>query len=91
MTNRVLRVAAGAVFCSAVLVGAAWADPSVWRYEWPTTDFSKTSVEFDEILSGGPPKDGIPAIDRPQYIDLAAVAEYAIFGSSPQNPSLASP
>ena len=86
MTNRVLRAAAGAVFCSAVLVGAAWADPSVWRYEWPTTDFSKTSVEFDEILSGGPPKDGIPAIDRPQYIDLAAVADYRDFRIEPTEP-----
>ncbi len=28
------------------------------------TDFSKHSVPYAEILSGGPPKDGIPAIDN---------------------------
>ena len=30
-----------------------------------TTDFSKHSVPYSEILSGGPPKDGIPAVDTP--------------------------
>ncbi|SCA55222.1 conserved exported hypothetical protein [Candidatus Terasakiella magnetica] len=46
------------------------ADPNFWKYEWPKTDFSKSSVEFIEILSGGPPKDGIPAIDHPQFIEM---------------------
>lgn len=32
------------------------------------TDFSKHIVPYDEILSGGPPKDGIPAIDEPQFV-----------------------
>jgi hypothetical protein len=36
-----------------------------------TTDFSKRSVPFSEILSGGPPKDGIPAIDAPQFVSVA--------------------
>lgn len=36
--------------------------------EWPKTDFSKRTVEFAEILSGGPSKDGIPAIDRPKFV-----------------------
>jgi len=35
--------------------------------EWPKTDFSKYNVSPDEILSGGPPKDGIPAIDSPKF------------------------
>jgi hypothetical protein len=38
--------------------------------DW-NTDFSKHSVPFDEILSGGPPKDGIPAIDRPDFVSIA--------------------
>ncbi len=33
-----------------------------WR-----TDFSKIAVPAEEIVSGGPPKDGIPAIDRPRF------------------------
>ncbi len=32
-----------------------------------STDFSKHSVPYNEILSGGPPKDGIPAIDVPKF------------------------
>ncbi|RLD34428.1 MAG: hypothetical protein DRI73_03925, partial [Bacteroidetes bacterium] len=32
------------------------------------TDFSNSIISLDEILSGGPPKDGIPAIDNPQFI-----------------------
>jgi hypothetical protein len=34
------------------------------------TDFSKHSVPYSEILSGGPPKDGIPAIDEPKFISI---------------------
>lgn len=34
--------------------------------EW-ATDQSKHSVPLDEITSGGPPKDGIPAIDEPAF------------------------
>ena len=32
-----------------------------------STDFSKHSVPYSEILSGGPPKDGIPSIDAPRF------------------------
>ncbi len=39
------------------------------RYEF-NTDWSKHSVPYEEILSGGPPKDGIPAIDRPQFVSV---------------------
>ncbi len=35
------------------------------------TDFSKHSVPYSEILSGGPPKDGIPAIDNPAFVSVA--------------------
>jgi hypothetical protein len=31
-------------------------------------DFSQHSIPLDEILSGGPSKDGIPAIDRPRFV-----------------------
>jgi len=40
--------------------------------EWPHTDFSRHSVAYDEIVSGGPPKDGIPAIDQPSFGRKAA-------------------
>ena len=56
---------------------SASANPSVWRYEWPKTDFEKTAVEFSEIMSGGPPKDGIPAIDNPQFRPVSEIEDLA--------------
>jgi hypothetical protein len=48
------------------------ADPSLWRNEWPATDFSRNAIEdWSEIVSGGPPKDGIPAITGPKFLDVA--------------------
>jgi hypothetical protein len=41
-----------------------------------TTDFSKHSVPYSEILSGGPPKDGIPSIDEPQFIPVNEADEW---------------
>lgn len=42
-------------------------NPSTWRQQGWKTDFSRTSVPFQEIMSGGPPRDGIPPIDRPKF------------------------
>ncbi|TMV06421.1 DUF3179 domain-containing protein [Ruegeria sediminis] len=54
------------VFFTATMLQAS---PERWRHEWPETDFNRTSVtNWAEILSGGPPKDGIPAIDDPQFL-----------------------
>jgi hypothetical protein len=49
------------------------ADPSRLRVStagWKT-DFTKASVDLAEFLGGGPPKDGIPAIDAPKYESIA--------------------
>jgi hypothetical protein len=48
-------------------MGTSFADPSRWRSEWPRTDFSRHSVAFAEIKSGGPRKDGIPPIHMPRF------------------------
>ncbi|MDE0305558.1 MAG: DUF3179 domain-containing protein [Albidovulum sp.] len=63
----------------AVAPCVAASNPAAWKHEWPNTDFSIHSVEFSEILSGGPPKDGIPAIDFPELI---AVSEEESLGPS---------
>lgn len=49
-------------------VSAASADPNFWQHEWPDTDFGNTSVPWIEVISGGPPKDGIPALSDPNFI-----------------------
>ena len=52
---------------------AVEASPEFWKIEWPKTDFEKTSVDFSEIMSGGPPKDGIPAINDPKFVAVSEV------------------
>ncbi len=37
------------------------------RMGWSNTDFNKTSIDLAEIMSGGPPRDGIPPIDDPKF------------------------
>lgn len=44
---------------------------SQWR-----TDFSRRTVEWEEIRSGGPPKDGIPAIDDPTFESVESAAAW---------------
>jgi hypothetical protein len=41
--------------------------PPEWRREWPHTDFSRHTVPLREVVSGGPPRDGIPPIDEPRF------------------------
>ena len=48
-------------------VGPAGSNERVrgWR-----TNVSKRSIDLSEIVKGGPPKDGIPAIDRPRFVSV---------------------
>jgi len=65
------------VLFAAVLLGLAPAPadaaepPDRWKVAWPETDFSRIAVAPAEILSGGPPRDGIPAITDPAMIPAA--------------------
>ncbi|MEX1156603.1 MAG: DUF3179 domain-containing protein [Chloroflexota bacterium] len=38
-----------------------------------STDFSRHEVPLGEIISGGPGKDGIPAVDEPKFVGVADV------------------
>jgi len=55
-------------------LAAARGAPQLLELQWPATDFSRRSVDLDEIISGGPPKDGIPALDRPRFVAPAAAS-----------------
>jgi hypothetical protein len=46
-------------------------DTAGWK-----TDFSKHTVPLSEFLSGGPGKDGIPAIDEPKFVSVAEAHEW---------------
>ncbi|MGI9175161.1 MAG: DUF3179 domain-containing protein [Rhodothermales bacterium] len=57
-----------------VLQSEAWA-----------TDTDKRSIDLDELQAGGPPKDGIPAIDEPRFVSSAAAEAWL----APQEPVVA--
>ena len=40
------------------------------------TNFEKHSIDYSEIFSGGPPKDGIPAIDAPAFETTSQADEW---------------
>jgi hypothetical protein len=40
------------------------------------TDFRKHCVHYSEIFSGGPPKDGIPAIDAPRFVSVSQATSW---------------
>jgi hypothetical protein len=42
---------------------------------WKTA-FARSSVPLTEFISGGPGRDGIPPIDEPQFLSVAAAAEF---------------
>ena len=64
-----------ALAASAALATAALAGPDGWKHAWPQTDFSKHSIDYVEILSGGPPKDGIPSIDDPKFVPVSEMSD----------------
>ncbi|SMH29708.1 Protein of unknown function [Maritimibacter sp. HL-12] len=59
----------------AVVTSAARADPDAWRHEFPRTDFSNRTIDdWSEIMSGGPGRDGIPALSDPAMIAVEDAA-----------------
>lgn len=54
------------------------ASPAEWKGEgWNRTDFTRHAIEWSEITSGGPPRDGIPPIDEPHFMHVADATEIA--------------
>lgn len=68
-----VRLLAALALCALHASVLAQAPGSV---EWPKTDFEKTLVDFDEIMSGGPPRDGIPSIDNPRFVTTREAAKW---------------
>lgn len=44
---------------------------SSWNTNW-----ERHTIPYNEILSGGPPRDGIPSVDNPIFIDYAEAEEW---------------
>ncbi|WDR06369.1 DUF3179 domain-containing protein [Devosia rhodophyticola] len=66
-----------ALACLIYLASAAFAQAqtSAWSGEGWETDFSQSSIDLSEIISGGPPRDGIPSIDNPRFESADAITD----------------
>jgi len=53
---------------SILTASVAMAQSDRFESSWPNTDFSQATVDFGEVISGGPPRDGIPAILDPTFM-----------------------
>lgn len=83
MPSDLQKVVVVCVIVAVVLVGIITFNaikPEVEDYE--DVEIKTTEDEYDFILrnlvSGGPPKDGIPSIDNPQYISVAEAEELGL-------------
>jgi len=72
------------LICFLAFALPARAYPLDWKREWPRTDFSQSAIDLSEIMSGGPPKDGIPAIDDPRFKMVDQITDLG-----PQEPVIA--
>ncbi|HBY59073.1 MAG TPA: hypothetical protein DEH78_04585 [Solibacterales bacterium] len=66
-----------AILLSPVLAPPAGAQlsPAIWE-----TDLSKRLIDWSELKEEGPPKDGIPSLDKPQFEAVAAAASWLVPG-----------
>jgi hypothetical protein len=66
------------VFCegdddASDLMNTVRSNPNIF---WQETDFCQHSVSYNEIRSGGPPPDGIPPIDNPNFESVEDAADW---------------
>jgi len=46
--------------------------------EWGQTNFCNASIDFSEVIAGGPPKDGIPAVNDPRMESIEEASEWLV-------------
>lgn len=69
----------------ALLSGLAWLWPlsvagqgrNPFAEAWPGTDFTRQTIDLAEVIPGGPPRDGIPALSDPRFIAAATETRLA--------------
>ena len=70
MINLISKITVFALTWLALTTLVALSDPRPQSWENWKTDFDKTNIDVSAIISGGPPKDGIPAINKPKFITI---------------------
>ncbi len=66
--RRLIRALSLSPLALFLVASLAFAQADRFGSGWPNTDFSRTSVDLGEVMSGGPPRDGIPAILDPTFL-----------------------
>jgi hypothetical protein len=68
---------AGALVVAGLVLWSAWPESTPTsataagvRFPWEMDPLPRSLVALDEIVSGGPPPDGIPPIDRPKFVTV---------------------
>lgn len=71
---RLIAITIAAAVCASPLIAQELPPhPVFWDREWSETNFDKTSINsWVEVLSGGPSKDGIPALHDVGFLDASA-------------------
>jgi len=59
--------------------------PSRLQRGWPDTNFCNNQIDFDSVISGGPGKDGIPAVNNPEMQTVEQAQEWL----NPNSPVIA--
>ena len=57
--------------CILPVIAQAQTVPADWQREFPRGDFTRAIIDISEVRSGGPPRDGIPALSDPVMITSA--------------------
>ncbi|MFH0916496.1 MAG: DUF3179 domain-containing protein [bacterium] len=81
---RLVCLFAGLATVAAACAPAATQPPALLPPENPpagavsefSTDFTIHSIPYSEVFSGGPPKDGIPALDNPRFVSVSEADEW---------------
>jgi hypothetical protein len=68
-------VLVSAVISLFAVLRSASADVATWQADGWHTDFARATVPLGEIVSGGPPRDGIPPIDKPVFSPAKAIED----------------
>lgn len=67
MTSSILIVTLNLVWVLGVFAKPPFDDMN----DWQKTDFARSSVQFEDVVEGGPGKDGIQSIDEPKFDSIA--------------------
>ena len=67
------QIIGGAIALLCLWLGQASANTDYRRHELPKTEFLQHSVSLSDILSGGPPRDGIPSIVNPRLKPVSKI------------------